>query len=194
MKIGIDIDDTITNSSDVFIEYAKKYNEENNIHYDIDNTTLDTKKSFGWNNQNQIEFAEKYLKKILQTVSSKSDSVEIINKLKKEGHEIYFITARKDKEINGNIFELTENWLKQNNYEYDLLITESKDKLGACIENSIDVFIDDSYSNCKLINDLMKIHVLLFTTRYNSNVKDDSLIRVKDWVEIYDYLNKEVLK
>lgn len=188
MKIGIDIDDTITNSSDVFIEYAKKYNEENNIHYDIDNTTLDTKKSFGWEMKNQIEFSNKYLKGILQKVNSKLDSIEVINKLKKEGHKIYFITARSDKEIEGSMFELTENWLRSNDYEYDLLITESKDKLSDCIKHNIDLFIDDSYSNCKSIKDKMNIPVLLFTTRYNSNIKDDSLIRVNNWFDIYNFL------
>jgi acid phosphatase class B len=31
MNIGIDIDDTITNSSDVFVKYAQIYNETKNI-------------------------------------------------------------------------------------------------------------------------------------------------------------------
>lgn len=194
MRIGIDIDDTITNSSDVFIEYAKKYNKDNNILHKIDNTILDTEKSFGWKKEDQIYFLNKYLKEILQKVNPKPNSIEVINKLKNEGHEIYFITARSDKEINDSMFKLTENWLKQNNYEYNFLITESKDKLNSCIKNKIDVFIDDSYSNCKLIKDSMTIPVLLFSTRYNLNVKDDSLIRVNDWFEIYNYLNKEVLK
>ena len=33
MRIGIDIDDTITNSSDIFVEYAKQYNKEKNIQH-----------------------------------------------------------------------------------------------------------------------------------------------------------------
>lgn len=56
MRIGIDIDDTITNSCDKFVEYAKKYNKENNIQFDIDQTTLDPKKSYGWGKENTTDF------------------------------------------------------------------------------------------------------------------------------------------
>ena len=108
--------------------------------------------------------------------------------MKKEGHEIYFITARSEREIEGGMFELTENWLNKHGFNYDLLVINSKEKVKDCIKYGIDIFIDDSYRNCKLIKDGIGIPVLLFTTRYNINEKDESLIRVKNWYEIYNYL------
>lgn len=38
MNIGIDIDDTITDLSEVFFKYGKLYNEEKNIDFYIDKT------------------------------------------------------------------------------------------------------------------------------------------------------------
>ena len=188
MRIGIDIDDTITNSSDIFVEYAKQYNKEKNIQHKININSLDVKESYGWEKENLNEFLHKYLEVALNNIDSKSDSIEIINKLKKEGHEIYFITARSEREIEGGMFELTENWLNKHGFNYDLLVINSKEKIKDCIKYGIDIFIDDSYRNCKLIKDGIGIPVLLFTTRYNIKEKDESLIRVSNWYEIYNYL------
>ena len=188
MRIGIDIDDTITNSSDIFVEYAKQYNKEKNIQHKININLLDVKESYGWEKENLNEFLHKYLEVALNNIDSKSDSIEIINKLKKEGHEIYFITARSEREIEGGMFELTENWLNKHGFNYDLLVINSKEKVKDCIKYGIDIFIDDSYRNCKLIKDGIGIPVLLFTTRYNIKEKDESLIRVSNWYEIYNYL------
>ena len=192
MRLGIDIDDTITNSSDVFVSYAKKYNKENNIDFLVNNETLDVKLSFGWNENDYKKFTEKYLEEILTNVAPEKDSIAIINKLKQEKNEIIFITARSESEIKNNMFDLTKKWLNKNNYQYDMLITESSDKLNECIKNKIDLFIDDNYYNCRLINEKLNIPVILFTTRYNNSIKEDnSVIRVHNWQEIYDRLREE---
>ena len=188
MKIGIDIDDTITNSSDIFVKYAEKYNNEKNINYVIDPSTLDPKKSFGWNKKNVKEFLNQYLEDVLNNAEAKVDSIEIINKLKDDGNEIIFITSRSADEIKNNMFELTNKWLKKHNYKYDLLVIDSKEKINDCIKYKIDVFIDDSYNNCKEIKAKTKIPVILYSTRYNINENDNSIIRVNDWLEIYDFL------
>lgn len=192
MRIGIDIDDTITNSSDIYIKLAKEYNRKKGIKYKINSNELDTKKAFGWEKENLDEFLHKYLKKVLNYAEPKPDSVEIINKLKEEGNEIYFITARSEEEINSGMYILTERWLKKNNYQYNLLIIDSKEKLKDCIKYKIDIFIDDSYLNCKLIKDKMGITVLLFTTRYNKKEKENSFIRVNNWIEIYECLKRRI--
>ena len=60
LNIGIDIDDTITNSSEVFVKYAKIYNQIHNITYKINSCELDQSKAFGWSIDNQKEFANQY--------------------------------------------------------------------------------------------------------------------------------------
>ena len=44
MNIGIDINDTLTNSSQVFIKYARIYNKINKIKHVINTNELDQKK------------------------------------------------------------------------------------------------------------------------------------------------------
>lgn len=78
MNVGIDIDDTITNSSDVFVKYARIYNEIHNITYKINTTELDQNKAFGWSIDNQKEFASQYLKQILKEATPNKDAVEVI--------------------------------------------------------------------------------------------------------------------
>ncbi len=190
MRIGIDIDDTVTNSSDTFIKYAIQYNKEKKITHEIDSTTLDTKKSFGWEKENVEEFLNKYLEELLRNVDAKKESIKIINQLKQEGNEIYFITARSEREIKGEMFKLTEEWLKNNNYQYDLLEIDSHEKEKSCKKYGIDIFIDDSYKNCTRIKKELNIPTLLYATRYNNTVSKD-LIRVNNWFEIYDFIKKE---
>lgn len=193
MRIGIDIDDTITYSSDTFLEYAKKYNKEKKIDFEINDNTLDVKLSYGWNDKNLKEFLSKYLTTVLENTDPKEDAIEIINRLKRDGNQIYFITARGYKEIDGDMYEVTKKWLDKHKFKYDQLIINSKVKLEECIKNKIDVFIDDSYSHCKSIKEELNIPVYLFKTRYNKDIDDKSIKKVNNWFEIYECLEKEVL-
>ena len=193
MRIGIDIDDTITYSSDTFLEYAKKYNKEKKIDFEINDNTLDVKLSYGWNDKNLKEFLSKYLTTVLENTDPKEDAIEIINRLKRDGNQIYFITARGYKEIDGDMYEVTKKWLDKHKFKYDQLIINCKVKLEECIKNKIDVFIDDSYSHCKSIKEELNIPVYLFKTRYNIDIDDKSIKKVNNWFEIYECLEKEVL-
>lgn len=188
MRIGIDIDDTITNSSDTFVKYAKRYNNEKCIIHEINQNTLDPQKSFGWDKKNIDEFLKNYLEAVLNDTEAKIDSIEIINKLKNEGNEIIFITSRSENEIENNMFELTNSWLKKYGYNFDLLVIDSKEKSDDCSKYKIDVFIDDNYNNCKKVKEITKIPVLLYSTRYNINKNDNSLVRVNNWFDIYNFL------
>ena len=76
MRIGIDIDDTITYSSDTFLEYAKKYNKEKKIDFEINDNTLDVKLSYGWDDKNLKEFLSKYLTTVLENTDHKEDAIE----------------------------------------------------------------------------------------------------------------------
>lgn len=49
MTIGIDLDDTISNSSDVFVKYALQFNKEKSIDYDININELQmTEEDYLW--------------------------------------------------------------------------------------------------------------------------------------------------
>lgn len=189
MTIGIDIDDTITNSSEIFIEYAKKYNIENNIKHKIDNTTLNANRSFGWNKNELLRFKKQYLQLVLENVIVKDNSVEIINNLKKN-NKIIFITSRNVTEL-PNMKEITVNWLQKQGFKYDDLIMNCENKKDACLLNKVDIFIDNSLTQCLNVSSLKNCLVLLFKTKYN--LKDDNdFEKVNGWLEI-DYRIKRYI-
>ena len=53
MNIGIDIDDTLNNLSDILLEYGKRYNEENSIKHEIQKEKYDFEEAFGWNKEQE---------------------------------------------------------------------------------------------------------------------------------------------
>lgn len=183
MNIGIDIDDTITNSSKIFFKYAKIYNKKKKIKYKIIKNELDQRKAFGWTKSNQKEFSSNYLKIILKETKPYKNVVKSMEILKKLGCNIYFITARNDLEF-PDMYEFTKQWLINNNIKFDKLIVNCKDKLEECILNDIKIFIDDNYSTCKKIYDYKKIEVYLYDTNYNKKYNQVEMIRVKNWKNI----------
>ena len=189
MIIGIDIDDTITNSSDMFVKFAKFYNKKNKIKFKINNKVLDPNKAFGWNTKIQNDFLKKYLKTILLKAKVKKDVCKNIYKLQKLGHKIYFITARSDLEIK-NMYLFTKKWLTANRINFDKLFVNCLSKADACIKNNVDIFIDDNFKNCKDVYEKLKIPVFLFDTRYNRNVYDLLMERVSNWNKIYNKIKK----
>ena len=59
------------------------------------------------------------------------------------------------------------------------------EKLQPCIENKIDVMIEDKASNVEKISDV--IPVLCFDAPYNLSVNKDNVTRVYSWYQIYKY-------
>lgn len=188
MNIGFDIDDTITNSSEIFVKYAIEYNQMKKSCYQINTNEMDQTLAFGWNNENKIEFQKLYLKKILMETTPNKNAIDTINYLKNNHHTIFLITARSDYEISG-MYELTKKWLLKNQINYDKLFVNSNDKLSICKDNDIDIFIDDNVDICSNIFKNSKINVVLYTTRYNKNIKT-SFKRVFNWQQILLYVKK----
>lgn len=190
MKIGIDIDDTITNSSIIFIKYAIEYNKKYKIEHKIDTTQLDHNKAFGWNKIDQKRFLKEYLSKIFDEVTPNKNSVWAINNLKKQGNKIYFITARNEKEAK-DTYTITKKWLVKNRINYDELIINCFNKSDICKEKNVDIFIDDNFDNCLKVYNENKIKVFMFNTNYNIKYNSDNIVRVFDWMDIYNKIKEE---
>ena len=72
--------------------------------------------------------------------------------------------------------------------EIDKIITNRMDKGQVCIEENIDIFIDDNISNCEKVSE-NGIEVLLFDAPFNRNCM--KFKRVYDWKEVYNIINKK---
>jgi uncharacterized HAD superfamily protein len=185
MKIGIDIDDTITNTYKNIIKNVSSYYK---IDYDTlinNNTTYDMLyNSF----ENYDVFCKNYYEKIIENVSLKENVTLVLERLHKN-NKIIFITARNKNEYK-DPYLVTKKYLDKNKVPYDELYTDITDKGKFCYENNIDLFIDDSIKNC---NDVLKykINTIIFDNLYN---KDCNIKRLKNWLEIEKYIEEEQWK
>ena len=189
MRIGIDLDDTITKTDEILFKYAKIYNEEEKILFNINREEWNLTKAFGWNEENIKEFFSKYLKSIYEEAEIKENAKERINKLKDDGNEIIIITARNTKSLK-EVHEVCKDWLINNKINVDKIVVDGENKAQKCLENKIDIFIDDNICNCENVYNNLKIPVLLMNGRYNKDYQNPKIKRVYNWNEIYNEICK----
>lgn len=165
MRIGIDIDDTLVNSSKSFENVKVKYN-------------LNFKKSFKdkWNEEEKSLIFNNFLREILVNVELNKGAKEVIAKLIADGHELFIITARSNRYCN-SIEEDTIKLIKSNNINITKIYFGEDRKSDICKKLNIDLMIDDSlyvYENMKKEN----IDCILFGDK------------IKTWKEVMNYINK----
>lgn len=182
MRIGIDIDDTITNTwSDIIPYYS--------IWFNIPIDTLKKSKPY-YNPVKDIYTKEEYFEIIkpiyegvVPYVSLKDNVRKVINKLHNLGHKIIFISARGKGYIDS--YDLTKDYLDRNNIYYDKIIVDIDNKDKACLDEKIDLFIDDSYKHCKEVYDV-GINVLMIDNDFNKDCFEFN--KINNWNEIYKYI------
>ena len=174
MRIGIDLDDTILNTKE---EY-RKYQDDFLVKEKITEKELWNKKKY------KVKYIKDNIERILDNVTVKENAIEVMMQLRKTGNEIYIITAR-NKKYNENIYEVTKKNIEKNNIPYDNLILTDRKKLKECIDNEIELMIDNSIDVFNQLNG--KINVLLFDelNKYNNIFN-----KVNNWKDILDFVNK----
>lgn len=190
MRIGIDIDDTLTDINEELENAALEYATRLGKNHVKDTTNLVDKND---GNIYQVRYGFTYdelkyfLKDIQESVTNKAipreNAKETISKLRKAGHEVYIVTAR-DSEFHDNPYKLSKEWLHKNNIEYDKLIVNARDKAKICKDEKIDVFIDDKTSNCIDVSNIGAVAIRIA----NDNICYDDFITLKDWNAIYRYI------
>ena len=191
MRIGIDIDNCISNFDDTLLkEYLKHDKELRNTGIINENPEYLRKGMFDWTEKEEKNFYNSNIQNFVQKLKPIEDSPYYIKKLREDGHEIYIITGRDNGEYT-NPYELTKAWLNNYNIVYDkLLFTNAYDKHAkteVCLENNIDLMIEDSTRiSLDLINNCIKVYTM--NTRYNQ--KEQTLDRVSTWKEIYEKISK----
>ena len=189
MIIGIDIDDTITNTYEVMMGYAQEYTLDVLGREPIINETnscsnhLYIQYLHNWNKDEDLKYLELYYENIIKEVRPKTLALKYLNKLKEEGHTIVLITARWETEYI-DIVGLTKEWLRENNVPYDKLIVNAENKQIAAKQENLDIFIDDSFKNCQMVSDI-GIKTFIMDTRTNRNLDDERIKRVYSWPHFY---------
>ena len=189
MKIGIDIDNVISNFNDTLLtEYLLHDKELRNSGIINKNADYIRKGMFDWNEDEETNFYKNNIERIAKKLGVIEGAKEYIDKLHDDGHIICIITGRDNGEYT-EPYNMTKKWLEDNNIYYDnLILTDAYDKHAKakqCLEHNIDIMIDDSVRIC---SDCIEngITTILMDTFYN---KYSNIQRVKSWKEFYRYVS-----
>lgn len=176
MRIGVDLDNTVFCTSEQYKKYQQDYTNMHNI----------TENELWSNKKFRLDFIKTNLNLIFSDVELKDSCIEVLKKLRSENNKIYIITARSN-EYCDNMYEFTKENIENNGIPYDKLILTEKYKLKACLDNDIDVMIDDSEY---IINELKgKVKYLLFDDKNKYPACEE---KVTSWKEIYQKLGGDV--
>ena len=188
MKIGIDIDNVISNFNEELIkEYLMHDKELRNTGIINENAKYIRNGMFDWTDDEEKTFYKENIERIAKNLKVIKGAKEYIEKLHEDEHLIYIITGRDNGEYS-KPYKMTKEWLDKNYIYYDnLILTDAYDKHAKtkkCLEHNIDIMIDDSVSIC---SDCIEngITTILMDTPYS---KYSNIQRVKNWREFYEYI------
>lgn len=189
MRIGVDIDNVISNFNEILLkEYLlqdKKYRNSGIINKDV----YIRKGMFDWSKEEEESFYLNNIERIASNLEVIDGAKDTIDKLRRDGHEIYIISGRNNGEYS-DPFTMTKDWLHKHHISYDQLILTNAyfehEKTEACLKNNIQILIDDSVRTCL---DAKQHHIttLLMDDFYNR--KNTDLYRVYSWKEIYTFIS-----
>ncbi|MHC0035894.1 hypothetical protein [Pseudoneobacillus sp. C159] len=101
-------------------------------------------------------------------------------------HELYFISARRN-----HLYEETKTWFDKHEIPYcHIELIGKHDKIDAVKQHQVQVFLEDKHDNAVMIAETCDIPVLLFDTPYNQDPIPAKVIRVKDWHQAVNWVNK----
>lgn len=186
MRIGIDIDNVISNMNEALLEEYLKHDKELRDTGIVNDKARIRYGMFDWTKEEEEDFYYSNIERIAKDFKLIPNSKETIDRLKQNGNEIYIITGRDNGEYT-DPWGLTIDWLERHEIYYDkLILTDAYDshaKTVECQKYNIDVMIDDNIETCL---DVQKhgIRVLAMNTR--TNMTADKIDRVNNWDEIYE--------
>ncbi len=119
------------------------------------------------------------MEKIYEEASLKNYVKDVFDELKNRGNKIYIITARSEKYVY-DIFGSIKKYFKKHNILVDGIFIDAKDKVDVCLNENIDLMIEDNrYNYNKLIDN--NIFTILFDENCNNLDVDN---RVSNWKEV----------
>lgn len=198
MRIGIDIDNTLTEVQDKLnkaafdyaISLGKKIDNYDNSLENITNNGDTYKKKFQFTYEELKYFLKDIQESITNNAVPREKAKEVIDKLKEDGHEIYIVTAR-DSEFHDDPYKLSKDWLDKNDIYYDKIIVNAREKSSVCKKENIDLFIDDQLNNCLSVANV-GIKTIMITDKI---YEYDELTQLSNWTEIYEFINlHEIIK
>ena len=173
MRIGIDIDDTITYTYETLLPMvAVRYGISLSKLYEEVPTYKKLDKMF----PDYAHFASESLPVCAKLTPMKEGALEVIKKLKEE--------ARNPQEF-VEPYKISYDFLKVNNVPYDKLFVNVHRKDQQCLAEGIELFIDDNNDNCRAVHKA-GVETLQFGTIFTKKLK--KIERVESWQDVYNFV------
>ncbi len=208
LNIGIDIDEVLIFTWD---EVLKRYNKKFNK-----NLKFKDIKNFNFNDDENLEKEfYSYFKEMNLNHAPHQNSLEILKKLKDDGHNLYLITSRKEWQINKTIEWINKHF--EPNFFKDILFTSIKNDLNKDKNESKNTLKGDYLINNKIPMDIViedakhhienyvkhQIPTIIFTQNWNKDIDINEInnkfnldlinhpiiYRTNNWDEILNIIN-----
>lgn len=177
MRIGVDIDGTLTDIAKFQIEEGKKFFDREPVNTKV----LDVKDMFECSDEEEKAFWKKNYMKYCVLGKMRNGSDKFTKNAHNNDDEIIIITSRKytDQDTKlGKLMRYTvEQWLKHNGIETDKIIYCNEDKTAAIKDNKIDIMLEDNSKNIEELSKLTK--VVCMNTEYNMDYQFTNANNVK---------------
>lgn len=189
MNIGIDVDGVLIDFEERFRYKAEIFDyleRKNKKIKDKESYILEEK--YNWSENDWNTFANKYLIELTKDSNIIPGVREITNLLKIDGHKLFIISARGTE--SEDMITIVSEKFKRENLKFDKCYWKIKNKLEIIQEEKIDVMIDDNPNICqKLSNNNIK--TIYFRNVYGKKVEESQYLKeVKNWGEIYRYIQE----
>lgn len=193
MRIAVDIDEVLCRTNDHFFEFFNKEHNTNFSREDVHDYNYSSLE--GFDKDYIFNIVVKFVHENVENFEIVPKSIEILKKLKLEGHELFILTSRWE-----NLYDRTKIWLEKEFGEDFFegiffiggVVHAKRCKSDVCIEEKFDLLIEDA-PKYALNTSEKEVLVLLMDCPWNRNLNESKyLVRVKDWNDVYDKI--KVLK
>ncbi|GBF34944.1 HAD-superfamily hydrolase-like protein [Desulfocucumis palustris] len=182
-KLGLDIDGVIADSQEVIIEHLNLIFDKNYKRGDFFN--FDPARMFGVDRHTVDRLIMERELDIIKRVKPINGAAETIDKLR-EVFSIHLISARTP-----SFYHSTLDWLEMHSVKCDnLILLGHHDKRQSCLDEGVILFVEDNKKNAYQIN-TCGIPVYLFDATYNQGELPESIQRVYNWEELFNYILKD---
>ncbi|WP_085993589.1 5' nucleotidase, NT5C type [Oceanobacillus senegalensis] len=186
MKIGFDIDDTLINLREhAFHIYNKKLNKNLDLSIFRNIKRVEIHEPFGLNDEEGNKMWKSSLEEIYYSDCPPfNGAVETLNKLDKEGHEIFYITARPKEHGKRSM-----DWLKKQGFpvqeERFYYGMQDDEKVHIIQDLDLDYYIDDKPAILETLKN-GRTTLLIKDQPYNKDKCD--ITRIMDWNDFYQLI------
>ncbi|MBO4383945.1 MAG: hypothetical protein J5854_00815 [Clostridia bacterium] len=191
MNIGIDVDGVLADLGRFLREEGVPYFKKKYGLSVVDPAQCHAEEMFGCTEKQRKRFWGRRGWRYINGEAPIEGCSEVIGKLKRDGNGIYIVTCRaltaKHGPVPAFLRTVLRSWLKRNGIAYDGIIYCHEDdpaerKLKACLDNGLDVLIDDNADNIMAVKD--SVLALCFDSPWNARIDDEKVIRVGGWADV----------